>query len=209
MSQHSRENWGHGHWQPGHRPSRSEPLQNITNRPDFAEASAPLHQPTTGFPLNPPTSQLSPSNSDADNPKIPPHFAYNPTMMVLAREGPLLTSYLEMEPKLYEILDSVQPHFCKAICGLYTMGREEDVEPSKTNPAVVVIRVHREDRQRAEEVHDRIVRLIQDFLPSPVPPFRWIVQYIVPFGRDPLPRPQGHRRQRSQQHHFDEIYGQQ
>lgn len=61
------------------------------------------------------------------------------------------------------------------------MGREEGIEPSEQNPVVVIVRCGEDDRPRAALAHDRIVNLLQEKLPSPCPPFRWIIHESVPY----------------------------
>ena len=121
-------------------------------------------------------------------------------------ECPLRRTFFEIRSKMCDILDSTEPKFSKSIPGIYTVGQEENVEPSDENPAVVVVRVHQDDRQRAGKVHDRLVRLIQSSFPHTRPPFRWIVHETVPYY-DNLPSPtrRGHQHESSQQCDHDPI----
>ena len=102
----------------------------------------------------------------------------------------LRRKFLEIESKIDEILASVQPRrLSKAIPGIFTMGRSEDILPSEKHPAVIVVRIEGDDRQRASQVHDRIIDLLQCTFPEPRPPFRWIIHESGPYSdRPPPPR---------------------
>ena len=120
----------------------------------------------------------------------------------------MATKFEEIEPEIDAILGTVQPKFSKAIPDVCTMGFEANVAASEENPAFVVVRCGVDDRQRAGQVHDRIVRLVREKLPAPCPPFRWIIHEYVPYtDRLELPMPiRTHHREGSTPYFHDYLY---
>ena len=55
----------------------------------------------------------------------------------------LCIKFREITPRIVEILESIQPKISKTIPGIYTIGDEQNIESSKENPAVLVVRAIR------------------------------------------------------------------
>jgi len=117
-------------------------------------------------------------------PRVLNHYTYNRQMAFVMEDETLRKQFFAMKPKLKEYLGSLQPpYLTKGLPGMYTMGRDFEVQPSDYNPLVIVLIVATDDIPRLyKEIDETILGLIRQYFEIPVPPFRLYARNTGPLS---------------------------
>ena len=128
------------------------------------------------------TTQINykPPNDDTQNPHVPPHFYYSPAMAPLTYEEGLVTrpSFREFKTVADDYFTNLP--FFQGFSGRLITGPQFDIISSEEHPLVVYVMITSYDIPHVtKEIRQTCLRLVQKYLPAPVPPFRFYVSDMV------------------------------